>query len=204
MADNVAITAGSGTSIAADEIVDGTLGTVKVQYVKLMDGTLDGTSKASVSAAGLKVDLGGGSLTATGGALDINVKSGGNPNGAAVAASSAPVVPATDWVGSTALSKFSTGYYVTVAASQTATVLQSSTGATGDYISGILVIPATTSPGNVLLLDNATSITVFTGGATSVSNLVPFFIPVGGVSRSGAWKLTTGANVSCVAIGKFS
>jgi hypothetical protein len=56
MADNVAITAGSGTTVAADEVVDGTLGTVKVQYVKLMDGALDGTTKAGVGANGLKVD----------------------------------------------------------------------------------------------------------------------------------------------------
>lgn len=58
MADNVAITAGSGTSIAADEVSDGTLGSVKVQYVKLMDGTIDGTNKAAVSANGLNVDVG--------------------------------------------------------------------------------------------------------------------------------------------------
>jgi hypothetical protein len=93
--------------------------------------------------------------------------------------------------------------YETVAASQTAQVLGDS-GATGDYISGVLVIPATTSPGNVLLLDGAISITIFTGGAGSVSSLVPFFIPLGMASVSGAWKLTTGANVSCIAIGKFS
>lgn len=93
--------------------------------------------------------------------------------------------------------------YETVAASATAQIL-GGTGATGDYISGILVIPATTSPGNVLLLDNATSITVFTGGATSVSNLVPFFIPLGMFSVSGAWKLTTGASVSCIGIGNFT
>ena len=55
MADNVAITAGTGTTIAADEVADGTLGTVKVQYVKLMDGTLDGTTKATVSGTGLQV-----------------------------------------------------------------------------------------------------------------------------------------------------
>lgn len=55
MADNVAVTAGSGTTIAADEISDGTLGSVKVQYVKLMDGTLDGTTKATVGASGLAV-----------------------------------------------------------------------------------------------------------------------------------------------------
>lgn len=57
MADNVAVTAGSGTSIAADEVVDATLGTVKVQYVKLMDGTLDGTTKATVDGNGLDVDV---------------------------------------------------------------------------------------------------------------------------------------------------
>lgn len=57
MSDNVAITAGSGTTIGADEVVDGTLGTVKVQYVKLMDGTLDGTTKAAVGANGLAADV---------------------------------------------------------------------------------------------------------------------------------------------------
>ena len=55
MADNVAVTAGAGTTIAADEVADGTLGTVKVQFVKLMDGTLDGTTKAAVGANGLAV-----------------------------------------------------------------------------------------------------------------------------------------------------
>lgn len=93
--------------------------------------------------------------------------------------------------------------YETVAASQTAQVL-GTTGGTGDYIKGLLVIPATTSPGNVLLLDNATSITVFTGGATSVSNLTPFFIPLGMKSVSGAWKVTTGSNVSVIGIGNFT
>lgn len=97
----------------------------------------------------------------------------------------------------------SNGEYETVAASQTAQVL-GATGGAGDFISGILVIPATTSPGNVLLLDNATSITVFAGGASSVSNLVPFFVPLGIKSVSGAWKITTGANVSCIAIGNFT
>jgi hypothetical protein len=97
----------------------------------------------------------------------------------------------------------SNGEYETVAASQTAQAI-GATGAAGDYIAGILVIPATTSPGNVLLLDNATSITVFTGGASSVSNLVPFYIPLGYISVSGAWKITTGANVSCIAHGNFT
>jgi hypothetical protein len=95
------------------------------------------------------------------------------------------------------------GEYETVAASQTAQAL-GATGAAGDTIAGILVIPATTSPGAIALLDNATSITVFTGGAASVSNLVPFYIPLGINSTSGAWKITTGANVSCIAVGEFT
>jgi hypothetical protein len=93
--------------------------------------------------------------------------------------------------------------YETVAASQTAQAM-GATGATGDYLESILVIPATTSPGNVLLLDGATSITVFTGGATSVADLKPFSIRVGLKSVSGAWKITTGANVSAIGIGNFT
>lgn len=92
--------------------------------------------------------------------------------------------------------------YATVAASATAQVL-GATGAVGDYIEGILVTPATTSPGNVLLLDGATSITVFVGGATSVADLKPFYVRLGIKSKVGAWKITTGANVSCIASGKF-
>lgn len=93
--------------------------------------------------------------------------------------------------------------YETVAASQTAQAL-GATGATGDYIEGILVIPGTTTPGVITLLDNATSIPLFVGGAGSVSNLVPFYIPLGLKSVSGAWKITTGANVSCIAAGNFT
>lgn len=93
--------------------------------------------------------------------------------------------------------------YETVAASQTAQVLGTS-GAAGDVIAGILVVPATTSPGNVLLLDNATSITVFTGGASSVADLKPFWVPLGIKSASGPLKITTGANVSCIAVGDFN
>tara|TARA_R110000772_G_scaffold25515_10_gene66506 strand:+ start:258 stop:968 length:711 start_codon:yes stop_codon:yes gene_type:complete len=95
------------------------------------------------------------------------------------------------------------GEYETVAASQTAQVL-GATGATGDFISHLLVIPATTSPGAVTLLDNVTSITVFAGGASSVTNLVPFVIPLSMVSVSGTWNVTTGANVSVIGVGNFT
>lgn len=93
--------------------------------------------------------------------------------------------------------------YESVAASQTASILGTA-GAIGDYLFGVLVIPETTSPGNVLMLDNATSTTIFVGGASSVSNLIPFLIPLGYYSVSGAWKLTTGANVHVIGVGKFT
>lgn len=104
----------------------------------------------------------------------------------------------------TTIENISDGEYETVAASQTTQAL-GATGATGDWLQGVLIIPATTSPGAVAIKDGAGSaITVFTGGADSVSNLVPFFIPLGIKSGAGAWQVTTGANVSCIAVGNFT
>lgn len=138
------------------------------------------------------------SLTNTANAIDVNVKSGVNANGQATMANSSPVVPASNWV-------YNTGYYVAVAASQTAAELKVSAGATGDYLAGVLVIPATTAPGVVTILDNATTLIAYPGGGTTaLLTLTPFYIPVGAVSRSGAWKITTGANVSVLAMGRFS
>jgi hypothetical protein len=107
-------------------------------------------------------------------------------------------------VSNTALTDFGAGEYETVAASSADQAL-GATGAAGDYVAGLLVVPATTSPGAVSIKDGAGSaITVFTGGASSVSNLVPFFIPLGLKSGSGAWKVTTGANVSVIGSGNFT
>lgn len=94
--------------------------------------------------------------------------------------------------------------YRTVAASQTAQVL-GSVGQGGDYISHITVIPATTAAGVVTLIDGSTSISVYAGGGTTaLTTLIPFTIALGMRSRTGPWKITTGANVSCIAIGDFT
>lgn len=92
--------------------------------------------------------------------------------------------------------------YEDVAASQTAQVL-GRTGSKGNHLSHLIVIPATTSPGAVSLLDDDDSKVIFTGGANSVSNLVPFSIFCGFRSKNGAFKVTTGANVSVRAVGDF-
>lgn len=55
MADNVAITAGSGTPIATDEVAVNGGTTAHVQYVKLVDGTGNGTNGVPGSADGLYV-----------------------------------------------------------------------------------------------------------------------------------------------------
>ena len=94
--------------------------------------------------------------------------------------------------------------YETVSASSTAQVM-GGTGAIGDYLAGVLIIPATAAAGAVSILDNATSITIFAGGGTTaLPSLVPFLVPLGIKSVSGAWKITTGTNVSDIGIGQFT
>ena len=116
-----------------------------------------------------------------------------NGNGPQTPANSAPTVNADQY-----------GAYETVAASQTAQAM-GATGATGDYLAGVLVFPGTAACGVVTILDNATTIGTFAGGGTTaLPSLVPFLIPIGLYSVSGAWKVTTGANVTAVGIGKFT
>ena len=97
------------------------------------------------------------------------------------------------------------GDYETVAASQTDQAL-GATGATGDYLAGLLIVPATTAAGAVSIKDGGgSSITVFAGGGTTaLTTLIPFFVPLGIKSAAGAWKVTTGANVSVIGVGNFT
>lgn len=96
------------------------------------------------------------------------------------------------------------GQYETVAASQTAQAL-GATGATGDYLAYVEVFPGTAGCGVVTILDNAGTWGTFAGGGTTaLPSLVPFRIDVGAYSTSGAWKITTGANVTAVGVGKFT
>lgn len=92
--------------------------------------------------------------------------------------------------------------YETVAASQTGQVM-GGTGSKGDAIESILIIPETTSPGAVTLIDGGTSIIIFVGGASSVSTLTPIVIWLNTKSVSGPWSITTGTAVHVIAFGKF-
>lgn len=96
------------------------------------------------------------------------------------------------------------GEYEFVAASATNQAI-GATGAAGDWLSHIVIIPATTSPGAVSIKDGAgTAITVFTGGASSVTGLGPITVALDLKSVSGAWQVTTGTNVSVIAAGNFT
>ena len=92
------------------------------------------------------------------------------------------------------------GHYEDVAKSQTAQVLGAS-GAVGDYLQGILVVPETTAPGTIALLDGDVSRNIL---VTGTYELRPIWLALGMRSVNGAWKITTGDNVHCIAVGVFS
>ena len=95
--------------------------------------------------------------------------------------------------------------YVEVAASQTSFLL-GATGAIGDYLASLLVVPATTSPGAITISDSITgpAIPIFAGGTGSINDLTPFTINIGLPSAAGGWYVTTGVNVSVLAAGNFT
>lgn len=95
--------------------------------------------------------------------------------------------------------------YETVAASQTDQTL-GATGAIGDYLAGVLIVPGTAGCGAVSIKDGSGSaITIFAGGGTTaLPTLAPIFVPLGIYSKDGAWQVTTGANVTAIGIGDFT
>lgn len=117
-----------------------------------------------------------------------------NTNGRKTPANSAPTVAASQT-------------YQDVAASATATALVGGgSGAAGDYLDFLLIVPETVAAGAVSITDGSGSaVTVWAGGGTTaLLSLVPFAVPIKAISASGAWKVTTGTNVHARAIGNFT
>lgn len=205
------------TALGATLTVDGSgvtqpvSGTVSVSGSVAVTGTFwQATQPVSVASlplpagAATEATLGsieaalGGTLTVDGSGVTqpVSAASLPLPTGAATSAKQDTITAAIEALVGTD--------YETVAASQTDQAL-GATGAVGDLLESLLVIPATTSPGAISIKDGAGSaITVFTGGADSVSTLHPFAIPLGIRSAAGAWSVTTGANVSVIASGSFT
>ena len=91
--------------------------------------------------------------------------------------------------------------YETVAASQTAQVL-GGTGAVGDYLHRLIITTSIAVSSTVTLIDGATSILIHAAGGTG--GLGAESLEMNMASVSGAWKITTGAGCSVIAVGIFS
>lgn len=90
--------------------------------------------------------------------------------------------------------------YETVAASATDQVLGGA-GAAGDYLSHIVIQPVTTAAGAVTVKDGASTIFLFTSG--TLADLGPKTVPFG-IFSAGALSVTTGTNVTVIAVGNFT
>jgi hypothetical protein len=203
MADNIDVTEGSGRTVAADEI-----SSALHQRVKISLGA-DGSATDALGGAG---NVAAGVQRVTLAADDPGVASLAVVDdwdesdrakvnlivGQAGVAAGAGAVGAT--VPRVTVAAFE---YETVAASQTDQMC-GSTGAAGDLLVGLLVVPASVDAGAVSIEDGSTNTTVFTGGTDSVTTLIPFFIPLNILSASGGWEITTGADVSVIAVGQFT
>ncbi len=164
-----------------------------------LDGieTLIGTTNTTLTTIDGRVD---GLEAASGAIADAAWASG---NGSQIALLKAIAGAALDTTTASPI-KPGAREHETVAASQTDQMCGAS-GAAGDILDGLLIIPATTSPGAVSIEYGSTNITVFAGGASSVGDLRPFWIELGSIaSVGGGWEITTGSSVSVIAVGDFT
>lgn len=93
--------------------------------------------------------------------------------------------------------------YTTVGASADEEPL-GATGKVGDHLVHLVIQPTTVAPGSVVLKDGATTVYTYPGSADYPVGLPPFHVLLDLDSRSGAWTVTTGANVSVLASGDFT
>lgn len=91
--------------------------------------------------------------------------------------------------------------YEAVAANQTAQVL-GGTGATGDFLDHVVLIVSTAATAATSIVDGSTAIPIFPnspGGGVGT-----YTVDLRLASKTGPWKLTTGAGVAAIAVGIFS
>jgi len=90
-------------------------------------------------------------------------------------------------------------FYETVAASQTAQVLGVN-GGVGDTLMRVVVTVSISLTGTVSLLDGATSYPL----VAASTPIGVYVIEINAVSVNGAWKITTGAGATVLAVGNFT
>lgn len=98
--------------------------------------------------------------------------------------------------------------YIAVGASATVVLGSGASGvnaAKGNFLRRLIIIPGSTSPGAVSILDGVTTIFTFPGGASSVPSVVPFSIEINAYAQNAnGWSVTTGAGVTALAVGIFT
>lgn len=92
-------------------------------------------------------------------------------------------------------------HYETVAAGQTAQVLGAA-GAAGDFLDTLTLVVSTAATAAVSILDGSTSIAVFPNSPGG--GIGTYVLPVKLRSKTGPWKVTTGAGVAVIASGTFT
>lgn len=108
--------------------------------------------------------------------------------------------PSSDFVSTNSKSYGSN--YETVAASQTDQVM-GSTGAAGDYFEGLVCVVSTAATSQVQIKDGAGSAITVLPNAVG-AGVGTYFVPLGLISASGAWKVTTAAGVAVISLGRFT
>lgn len=93
------------------------------------------------------------------------------------------------------------GSYKTCPVSATTTL--GATGAAGDYLDQLTIVPGTTGAGDVSIKDGAdTAINVYKSG--TLADLHSWTISIRAKSVTGAWQIVCGANVTALASGKWT
>lgn len=189
---DAAVTAGATGSISAKlrSISRDLIGGIVLQAGAAIVGLFkisDGTNTAAVKAASTAPVAADPALVVSISPNSVNV------NGRALPGGSAPVV-------------LNSMTYQPVAASTTQQC--GASGATGDYLDGVLIIPGAAAAGVVQIKDGAGgAITIFAGGGTTaLPTLAPFYVPIGAISSGGVggWKVITNANVTAIGVGNFT
>lgn len=90
--------------------------------------------------------------------------------------------------------------YETVAASQSDQVI-GPTGAKGDLLERVVVSVATAATGTCSIKDGSGSAIILTAANTPIG---VYSVLIGARSASGAWKVTTGAGATAIAVGEFT
>jgi hypothetical protein len=69
----------------------------------------------------------------------------------------------------------------------------------------VVIVPSSLSPGAVQIKDGSgTATDIFAGGASSLTNLVPFTVPLGMKSKVGGWSIITLTGATAYGVGDFT